>query len=350
MELYPFKFYPIYKEKVWGGTNLKKVLKRNIQYTCAVGESWDLCAHNEGTSIISNGCFEGKKITEVIHSYSEEILGESYKQYKDKFPLLFKFIDANDKLSVQVHPDDNYAMANEGELGKTEMWFVIDAKPRAKIVYGLKEGTTKEAFQLAVEHRNIENTLTEIEVKPGDVFFIPSGTIHAIGEGIVIAEIQQNSDTTYRVFDWNRVGLDGMPRQLHIEKSLDTINFAQDVNKASLKGISKVGQGYLSTHYVCCPYFTVEVLDIIDRYKVIQKPKMFEVLMCIEGSFNMLYNNREESLMLGELILIPAGMKDYRIEGKGKIIKTYILDPREVCEGLEASGLSKAEIDSILYT
>jgi mannose-6-phosphate isomerase len=350
MEFYPLKFHPIYKERVWGGNNLSQILKRKMPISSVIGESWELCAHEEGTSTISNGSFSGTKIVDLINTYSNEILGEDFQHFKNKFPLLFKFIDANEKLSVQVHPEDGYALFNEMELGKTEMWYIVNAKPGAKIIYGLKERISCKDFQKAIENGCVEDTLNEIEVKTGDVFFIPSGTVHAIGEGIVIAEIQQNSNTTYRVYDWNRLGLNGEVRQLHVEKALDVINFSQDIRNSCIEGIKLEEVGYHSIFYVHCPYFTMELLEISRKYTINQKEKRFEVLMCIEGDFNILYNNQRESFGVGETVLIPASMCEYVVEGEGKIIKTYIAEEKEIYKKLIRRGLQEAALTSIIHT
>ena len=329
MKYYPLKFQPIYKRRVWGGKNLESVLRRELPWP-SIGESWELSANTEGTSVVSNGFLAGKNLTEVIQQYGKEILGENFQHCQQRFPLLIKFIDANDKLSVQVHPDDQYAFANEGEAGKTELWYILEAKPGAKLIYGLKPGTSAEVFQQALENNRVNDVLNEIEVKGGEVIFIPAGTIHAIGEGILLAEIQQNSNVTYRVHDWNRLGLDGKPRQLHIKQALDVINYSKPYPK--LKGITRKENGFQSTFFAHCPHFTVEILEIEKRYTSVERMDRFEVLLCVQGSFSIIYDGVGEDFGLGETVLMPASLGDYKIEGKGKIIKTYIAESKGVLD------------------
>lgn len=346
--LYPLKFIPVYKEKVWGGKNLSGSLNKKIPEDTLIGESWELCLHRQGTSIIANGALAGKSIEEVLNKYGAEILGENHSESSGKFPLLIKYIDANDKLSVQVHPEDEYAMANEGEQGKTEMWYIVHAKPGAKLVYGLKEGISKECFKKAIEKDQIEETLNEIEVRKGDVFFIPAGTIHAIGEGIIIAEIQQNSDTTYRVYDWGRVGLDGKPRELHIKKALDAISFSNVKSKLTVEGLVMDRHGYISTYFVCCPYFTMELLEIESKYADYLDGKGFQILMAIEGELQIIYNGeKRENLTIGETILLPASLGVYKIIGRGKVIKTYQQDQSKLYNQLLKEGFTDSEIKKI---
>ena len=222
---YPIKFKPVYKDYIWGGRYFEKFdreLPKGI-----LAESWELSSHKNGVSIVSNGDLEGKTLSEIIKADAKNILGTKFPINCDKMPLLIKFIDANDSLSVQVHPDDNYAAVYEGGLGKNEIWYIMDARPGAKLVEGLKAGVTKEIFAKAIKENRIKECLLEVEVKQGDVVNIPAGLVHAIGAGLVIAEIQQTSDITYRVFDYNRVNSKGVGRLLHLKKALDVINFQE---------------------------------------------------------------------------------------------------------------------------
>lgn len=329
--LYPLKFKPIYKEKIWGGQNLKRILDKQVLEELALGESWELSAHGSSNSIVCEGSLMGRTLTELSQSFGQALLGENYKEYQKRFPLLIKFIDANHQLSVQVHPKDEYSLIHENDLGKTEMWYIIDAKPGSKLVYGLKENITKEMFRTAIKNNEIRNTLNEIEVRSADVLYIPAGTVHAIGKGIVLAEIQQNSDTTYRVYDWDRVGLDGRPRELHIQKALDVIEFSSGKKVPKIKGIEIEGQGYTSTTYVTCPYFTMDVLNISTNYETCLDGRNFEVLMAIDGQFNIEYNfSQKVEVKRGETVLIPASIGRYKVEGRGKLIKTYIGNPEEI--------------------
>ncbi|MCD4752627.1 MAG: class I mannose-6-phosphate isomerase [Anaerolineaceae bacterium] len=226
--LYPLLFEPVLKEAIWGGRNLENYGR--ILPPGKTAESWEIAAHKNGSSIVLNGLHQGKSLADLTTELGIDLIGSNAQWALDrgKFPLLIKLLDANQRLSVQVHPKDDYALKNEGnELGKTEMWVVLHAEPDAKLVYGVREGTTREKFKKGIQQGNLEPYLNIIPVKSGDHVCVPSGSLHAIMEGTIIAEIQQNSDTTYRVYDWNRLGNDGQPRELHIDKALDVINFEQ---------------------------------------------------------------------------------------------------------------------------
>jgi mannose-6-phosphate isomerase len=226
--LYPLRFKPFLKSAIWGGKNLENFDRYVPEEGTA--ESWEISAHKNGSSTVTNGIHAGKTLTELTKDLGVKLVGSNGQWALDrgKFPLLVKLLDANQSLSVQVHPKDTYALKNEGnELGKTEMWVILAAKPGAKLVYGVKEGTTPEKFREGIENGNLEQYLHELSATVGAHLCVPAGSLHAICEGIVLAEIQQNSDTTYRVYDWNRLGTDGKPRQLHIDKALDVINFEQ---------------------------------------------------------------------------------------------------------------------------
>jgi len=245
MKLYPLKFGKVYKDYIWGGRNLDKIGKE-LPSSGNVAESWELSCHKNGMSTISNGEYSGMTLEEYINKFGCEAIGKALPQKDlDKFPLLIKFIDANDSLSVQVHPSDEYAFKNEnGELGKNEMWYILSAESEATLVAGVANGVTKESFAEAIKNNTVEECLNYIQVKEGDFINIPDGLVHAIGKGIILAEVQQNSDTTYRVYDYNRVGADGKTRPLHVEKSLETINFSYtgEVCK-SAKGLKfKIGE------------------------------------------------------------------------------------------------------------
>lgn len=226
---YPLLFTPVLKDYIWGGRNLEK-LARALPPTGVIAESWEIAAHADGDTPVENGRFAGQPLTAVHAQLGLDLIGQrnAWAQARAKFPLLIKLLDANQPLSVQVHPDDAYAQTHEGqELGKTEMWVVLHATPDAEIILGLTAGTTPEAFRMALENGRPEPHLHHIPLKTGDHVCVPAGSLHAIMGGLLIAEIQQNSNTTYRVYDWNRCGTDGRLRPLHIAKALDVINFAQ---------------------------------------------------------------------------------------------------------------------------
>ncbi|GIQ66251.1 hypothetical protein PACILC2_48190 [Paenibacillus cisolokensis] len=221
---YPLQFEPVFKERVWGGQALSR-FGLNIPEG-AIGEGWMIGDHPNGTTKVKNGELAGKGLDEIREAYGREWFGSKALNGKSgRFPLLIKLLDCNDDLSVQVHPTDDYERLPQGELGKTEMWYILDAKPGAKIIYGLKEGVDRAAMEKAIREGSIMDTLQEVPVEAGDAFYIPAGTVHALCSGVVVAEIQQNSDTTYRLYDYDRPGLDGKPRELHIEDSLNVIAY-----------------------------------------------------------------------------------------------------------------------------
>jgi mannose-6-phosphate isomerase len=221
--MYPLFFKPIYKSTIWGGRNLEKIYNRSLPEG-KVAESWEISCHGHDLSVILNGEFEGRTLDYLMKNYKHELLGKNSADY-DKFPLLIKIIDACGRLSVQVHPDDDYAEKYEHDSGKTEMWYIAHAKENAELILGLIPGTTDKILKNNIDNNTVESCLNRIRVKEGDVIYIPSGTVHAILDGIVLIEIQQSSDVTYRVYDWNRVDDNGRGRPLHIDKAMDVINF-----------------------------------------------------------------------------------------------------------------------------
>ncbi|GAB6099191.1 class I mannose-6-phosphate isomerase [Halanaerocella petrolearia] len=345
--MYPLKFKPIYKEKIWGGTSLADKFNRKIP-SDFTGESWELAAHKNGNSKVSNGKLVGKTLMEVIKEKGEKILGKEAKEdYYEKFPLLIKILDANDKLSVQVHPDDEYALQYEnGELGKTEMWYVIDAKEDAKLVYGVEPDVSKEEFATSVREGRLAENLIELDVEAGDVIYIPSGTVHAIQEGILLAEIQQNSDTTYRVYDWNRLGQDGRSRDLHIDSALEVINFGKEP-EGKVTGLEIEKEGYIRNILVASPYFITETLDINESYNNNTSNKYFYVLMGLEGKGKIIYKDGSINLHAGETILLPAALGEYEIKGNCKLIKSYIKDLDKLKFELKNKDYSLEEINQI---
>lgn len=346
--LYPLKFFPVYKNYIWGGRNLEKLGKSLPDGI--VAESWELSCHPDGESIIANGIYKGKSLSWFIEEHGYEAVGTSVgKPFSwkpgDRFPLLIKFIDANDKLSVQVHPDDTYASMHEDDKsGKNEMWYIIWAKPGAKLVYGLKPGTTKKMFEDAIQNENIENLLNYVEVSAGDVIYIPAGLVHAIGEGILLAEIQQNSNNTYRVYDYNRVDSTGKKRPLHINKALDVINFdatGRIYHKDDGSEINNNSDDYKISSLISNQYFTVDLVNLQGEMKEIADGSRFYSYVVIEGegsitqshsviqagsaSNNDMKTNNEIEIKMGETVFIPAAMGEYTMKGNLKALKAYII-------------------------
>lgn len=343
--LYPLFFEPDYKERVWGGTSLQDKLNKKIpnEHT---GESWEVACHDNGDSIIRNGVYSGKTLKEILKSHGKDLIGYEMSG-DDKFPLLIKFIDAKDKLSVQVHPEDDYAMRVEnGELGKSEAWYILDAKPGAKLIAGLKDGVTKDDFVKALDEGRLEEVLNEVEVKMGDVINIPAGFVHAIEDGILLAEIQQNSDTTYRVYDWNRVGLDGNMRELHVDKSLDVIDFEGKHSKDIATGLGiKVGENDI-IYYVANSYFSLEKVLLKEEMKQNTDNK-FHIYICVAGEGKVIHAQKEYPFTLGDSFMLPAALGDYALAGQAELIKTYVPNIQDdVITTLKQKGYSLEEIKS----
>lgn len=303
---------PAYKDYIWGGHRLNNEYNKNSPYE-KTAESWELSCHPDGLSVIKDGEFKGKTLKEIIDSHPD-ILGENGNAF-DFFPILIKLIDAADKLSVQVHPNDQYAMENENSSGKTEMWYVIDAEKDATLVYGLKKDITREQFQDYAKNGKIAEILNFVPVNKGDVFFIRSGMIHAIGKGILIAEIQQNSNLTYRVYDYDRKGTDGKTRPLHTEKALEIADLSkvQDGNFADIKQLSK------NVKQLCkCKYFTVDEIKVEQSYEL-KNDKSFICLTVTSGNGTI----SDLDVNAGTSVFIPCGKKAV-IQGKMTVLASYV--------------------------
>lgn len=345
---YPLFFYPVYQERIWGGRKLAEKYNRELEGN-RIGESWEVSCHENGMGIIRNGALKGIRLDEAIERHGEELLGTAiYHQDYRKFPLLIKILDAADRLSVQVHPGDEYAQLYEnGELGKTEMWYVIDAKPGAKLVYGIKQGIDKESFRSSIEKGSLEGYLQELEVTPGDVLYIPAGLVHAIGEGILIYEIQQNSDTTYRVYDWNRTDHSGRKRELHIEKGLNVIDFHTDP-RGTLNGLKVEEPGGLRILYVACDYFAMEELRIQGDMELAMDGKRFQILTCIDGQGTIHYGDGQEALPSGISCLLPASLSGASISGNCTVIRSYVPNKEEnIIKPLLKRGYTRKQLDIV---
>ncbi|MCY6959875.1 type I phosphomannose isomerase catalytic subunit [Clostridium brassicae] len=309
--MYPIKFENLYYYKIWGGRGFENF--RDNLPDGYIGESWDVACHKNGISVVANGALKGKRFDKVIKEYGHSLVGTEVSI--EKFPLLVKLINAREDLSVQVHPNDEYAKKYENEYGKTEAWYVIEAKPGAKLVLGTKN-CSKQQFAKAIKEEKSDKYLNVVEVKKGDYFFINSGLVHAIGEGLIIAEIQQNSDVTYRVYDYGR------GRDVHIEKSLDVINFDLEAKKISKNQVEEF-DGF--SRVILCEngYFGMEKYSIRKKLKDNSDVKKFFIITCVEGNGKIILNNLEEKIKKGDSYLIPATLGKYFIEGKLEIIKTY---------------------------
>lgn len=319
MKLYPLQFQPILKDRIWGGTKLKTYLNKPITSEIT-GESWEISTIENDVSVIANGFYEGKSLNELINEFPEAVLGTKvYTQFGKQFPLLFKYLDAREDLSIQVHPNDELAKERHNSFGKTEMWYVMQADEDARLIVGFKEKSSPKAYLKSLENKTIIDILDTKKVKKGDVFFLETGTVHAIGAGTVIAEIQQTSDITYRIYDFDRVDASGNTRELHVDLALDAINY--DLVNAE-KNYLKVENE--SNEIVNCKYFTTNFIPLNGTLAVVKNKESFTVYMCVEGSFDMNYKGETFQCRIGETILIPAEMTEFEIIGKASILEIYI--------------------------
>lgn len=323
--LEPLKMHPVYKEPIWGGSNLKKKYGKDIPSDCT-GEAWEVAAHKNGQSTVAGGAYDGKTLGEVVRTLGKELLGDFVAdKYPDKFPLLVKFLDCNDKLSVQVHPDDVYAREHEnGELGKTEMWYILDAKPGAKLIYGFSRDITREEFQSAIERGTLDDVMNYVEVEPGDCFFIPSKTLHALLDGLLVAEIQQNSDTTYRVYDFGRVDKNGNARELHIKKSVDVTNLASSKGGEKVVAQPEPVTGGVKYPLCKCDYFDTVKYEARGKISFETNRQSFELLIVYEGEATLSYEGGMLPLKAGDSVVVPAYLGSYQINGTCGFLKSTV--------------------------
>jgi len=318
-KLYPFTFIPILKERIWGGTKLKNYLNKPISSEIT-GESWELSTVPNDVSVINNGIFKGKNLNELVDLYPEEILGkEVYKRFGKQFPLLLKYLDAREDLSIQLHPNDELAKVRHNSFGKTEMWYVMQADEKARLIVGFKEDSSKEKYLQKLESNDILSLLKEISVKKGDVFLLETGTIHAIGAGIVIAEIQQTSDVTYRIYDWDRVDANGNKRELHTELAIDAINYKTTSAKKEYESIENK-----SISVVDCPYFKTNIISLNDAILIDKTSDSFMVLMCTEGHFEFILEDQKYTYQTGDTVLIPAVLTSFLLKGTATVLEITV--------------------------
>lgn len=327
-ELYPLLFNPILKEKIWGGQNLNSSLNKNIPSEKKIGESWELSGVENNISIVKNGFLADNDLNELIEIYMGDLIGDRiYDQFGNNFPLLIKFIDANDVLSIQVHPDDELAQKRYGLNGKTEMWYIVSADKDAELISGFNHKMNKEHYLEHVKNNKLSQILNHEKVKAGDVFYIPAGRVHAIGAGIVLAEIQQSSDVTYRIFDWNRRDDKGDYRKLHTEEAIDAIDYTVYENYKT----DYVSVENQSSKIVTNKYFETNVLEFNESIdKNYNQLDSFVIFMCLEGKVEIEYYKSEKmSIKKGETVLIPAVIEHLILNPvvQSKLLEVYIPDP-----------------------
>lgn len=349
MKLYPLKFNDNFKDKIWGGDALGTILGRNVAKGAKVGESWELSEHESGPSVISNGPLKGRTLSSVVTEYPAAILGADIAARHKNLPLLFKFIDANDKLSIQVHPDDEYAGRHENSLGKTEAWYVVHAEKGAKLICGLAKPLTRSEVEAGIKSSSLEKLLQEFEVKSGDCFFVPAGTVHAIESGLIIYEVQEVSDVTYRLYDWGRVDDKGNPRDLHIEKSLKVMNFNDTENHKTEPVVFNESWGRCEI-ITACEYFIL-YKHIITGVNTINTSGKFKVITPLSGAVTIEYNDGSEILKQGETALLPASLPQYRLKPVEKNAEVLVTDIPVSKEGLiselSALGVTREQMKKL---
>lgn len=322
--MYPLKFKKNLVKKVWGGRKFKEVLNMELPDNDLYGESWEVSSHKGGLSYVDNGDFQGKSLIELIEKYGKDILGEEIaEKFKGKFPLLIKYLDINDRLSVQVHPSDEYALRVEGEFGKSESWYIMEASDDATLILGIKDGITKEIFKERVEAKEFDGLFNTVKVKKGDFINLCPGVVHATMEGsILICEVQQNSDTTYRIYDFDRL-VDGKLRELHIDKALDVIDFEGDVEITTDAGRKKILlAGAEKEELIRGEYFNIDKYLVDGEFKD-EINRNFKVYSILDGEGKIIYNEREYHAEKGDTYFIPAGL-ELKIIGKLEILKSFI--------------------------
>lgn len=325
MSLYPLKFNPILKDKIWGGSKLKTVLNKDFSPLPNAGESWEISGVEGDVSVVSNGFLEGNNLEELIEIYMGDLVGDHvYENFGIEFPLLIKFIDANDVLSIQVHPDDVLSKERHNAFGKTEMWYVIEADKGSELIVGFNQKVDKDTYIKKLEEGKLEEILNNEPVAKGSCFFIPAGRVHAIGKGILLAEIQQTSDVTYRIYDFNRTDDKGTPRELHTELAVDAIDYSFE-KKYKTEYQSEINK---TSELVRCPYFTTNLLEFdqpVEKNYI--DLDSFVIYMCLEGAFEISYGEGEKiDVQKGETVLIPASLDDLILKPlqKTQILEVYI--------------------------
>jgi len=321
--LYPLKFSPILKDKIWGGTKLKSLFNKAAE-TDKLGESWELSGYEGDESVVTNGFLAGNNLRELIEIYMGELIGDTvFDEYGLSFPLLFKLIDANENLSIQVHPGDEVAAERHNSYGKTEMWYVVDADKGAELIIGFNDDCSRETYLKAMSEDKVEDLLHKVPVTKGDVFFIPAGRVHAIGKGVVVAEIQQSSDVTYRIYDYKRKDDNGNERELHTEQALDVINFEASRQPKTIYS-PLLNE---TTPLITCDYFTTNLLRFnksLERQYA--KLDSFVAYMCLEGTFTIESEGEKTTVIKGDTVLIPASIDELSLvpDGEVTLLEVYV--------------------------
>jgi len=324
-KLYPMKFTPLFRDKIWGGQKIKSVLDMNFGALPNCGEAWVLSGVGGNETVVANGFLEGNELNELVEIYMDDLVGgKVYEKYQNEFPILVKFIDANDYLSIQVHPDDALAQKRGIGNGKTEMWYIISADEGSELIAGFNKKMTQKTYLDHLESKKLKEILNVEKVSAGDVFFIPAGRVHALGPGILLAEIQQTSDTTYRIYDWDRLDDKGNSRQLHTAEALEAIDFnVYDTYRSAYPAIKNT-----SIEVVNQPFFTTNMLHLDKPLsKNYEELDSFVIYTCVKGDVVVNYQDDVVKLRMGECLLIPNVVNQIDIHPsiESKLLETYIL-------------------------
>ncbi len=324
-ELYPMKFRPVFKEKIWGGMKIKTVLGLDYAPLPNCGEVWALSGVEDNNSEVANGFLEGNELNELVEVYMGDLVGDAvYEKFGIEFPILIKFIDANDYLSIQVHPDDELAAKRKIGYGKSEMWYILQADEKAELITGFNQKVNKESYIKHLQHKTLRQILNVEKVKKDEVYYIPAGRVHALGPGLLLAEIQQTSDTTYRIYDWDRLDDKGNPRQLHVEEALDAIDFeVYDNYKTNYPHTLNKTVNVVET-----PFFTTNVLQLDKKLeKNYEELDSFVIFVCIQGKGELHYGSEKLDFKKGEVVLLPANISKIQLLPleEIKLLEVYII-------------------------
>lgn len=318
----PMKLKPAVKDYIWGGTRLREEYGVDAPLD-RLAEAWVLSCHPQGENVVANGRYQGMTLAEAIRDMGPECLGSRAQRF-DYFPILIKLIDAKENLSVQVHPDDAYARRVEHEFGKTEAWYILDAQEGAELIYGFQKKILQEEFRRRIADQTLLEVVNRVPVKKGDLFFIEAGTLHAIGKGILLAEIQQNSNTTYRVYDYGRIGADGKPRELHVDKAVEVTHCAPPAHSGRPQGEPQHFDGYTKTLLVSCELFTSHRLEISTQAMLAVDEASFVSLLALEGEGTLTACGQMLPFQKGESVFLPAGSGEYRLSGAMTVLGTRV--------------------------
>ncbi len=322
--LYPLKFKTIYKDKIWGGQKIKTYLKKDFGNLPNCGETWEISGVKSDVSIVDGGALNGESLADLLVQYGADLVGEKvYKHFGNIFPLLVKFIDANEDLSIQVHPDDELAKKRHNSFGKTEMWYIIESDPGSTLIAGFNKETNQQEYVQKLEGGHLMDILNRETANAGDVFFLPAGRVHTIGAGLLLAEIQQTSDITYRIYDFDRVDDKGNKRELHTEEALAAIDYKHYPEYKT----SYTPKQDETVELVSCPYFTTNVLDATDSTgKDYSNIDSFVIHVCLAGAYTIKYNGESYPVKMGECILLPKTIDKVELETETgfKILESYI--------------------------